>query len=110
MEKSIQESKNKKENKESQSQQAAGYSLSLKLENESRTKVAGITPSLSNKDNKKMDESKKIRWRKGINWMVVVYSIIGLACIALSFTVDWMFLIGTVICIFLNQRELNKKT
>jgi uncharacterized membrane protein len=36
-------------NKESQSQQAAGYSLSLKLENESRTKVAGIAPSLSNK-------------------------------------------------------------
>jgi hypothetical protein len=36
------------ENKESQSQQAAGYSLSLKLENESRTKVRGIAPSLSN--------------------------------------------------------------
>jgi 7-cyano-7-deazaguanine synthase len=38
-------------NKESQSQaRLAGYSLSLKLGNESRTKVAGITPSLSNKN------------------------------------------------------------
>ena len=35
-------------NKESQSQQAVGYSLSLKLEN-NRSKLRGITPSLSNK-------------------------------------------------------------
>src|SRR3989344_5075587 len=37
-------------NKESQSQQAVGYSLSLKLEN-NRSKLRGITLSLSNKNN-----------------------------------------------------------
>jgi hypothetical protein len=36
-------------NKESQSQQVAGYSLSLKLENESRTKVWKIKSICNNK-------------------------------------------------------------
>jgi len=37
------------QNKESQPQQAARYSLSLKLGNDCRSKLRGITPSLSNK-------------------------------------------------------------
>ncbi len=57
-------------NKESQSQQAAGYSLSLKLGNNCRTKVRGITPSLSNK--------------KSQIWVeTVVYTLIGLSIIGL---------------------------
>lgn len=44
--------------------------------------------------------------RKKINWKVVVYSVIGIICVILSFTVDWIFLLPAVICMLLNQREL----
>ena len=46
-----------------------------------------------------------------VNWKVIIYSIIALGCIALSYFVDWAFLIGAIIMVFLNQRELfkNKK-
>ena len=40
---------------------------------------------------------------------VVVYSIIALFFLYLTFTVDWMFIIGAVILMFLNQKELMKK-
>lgn len=43
------------------------------------------------------------------NWKVVIYSLIALGFLALSFLVDWMFIIGAVIFMFLNQRELMKK-
>jgi hypothetical protein len=42
------------------------------------------------------------------NWKVVVYSIIALGFIALTFLVDWMFIIGAVVMMWLNQRELMK--
>ncbi|OGJ15562.1 hypothetical protein A3K73_05235 [Candidatus Pacearchaeota archaeon RBG_13_36_9] len=60
-----------------------------------------------NKANK--SKAYKINKKHGINWRVVVYSILGLGCIALTFLVDWLFIIGTVVCIYLNQKELNKK-
>jgi len=56
-----------------------------------------------------MKKKNKADRKPGINWRVVIYSIIGLSCIAFAFLVDWMFLIGTVVCIYLNQRELGKK-
>ncbi len=43
------------------------------------------------------------------NPKVVLFSLLALGCIILAFTVNWMFLIGAVIIIFLNQRELMKK-
>ena len=43
------------------------------------------------------------------NIKVILYSLIGLGCIALTFFVDWIFIIGAVIVLWLNQRELMKK-
>jgi len=43
------------------------------------------------------------------NPKVVIYSIIALGFLALTFLVDWLFIIGAVVLMFLNQRELNKK-
>tara|TARA_Y100000310_G_C20354748_1_gene656079 strand:+ start:65 stop:223 length:159 start_codon:yes stop_codon:yes gene_type:complete len=43
-----------------------------------------------------------------INKRVIIYSIIAFGFLALTFIVDWMFIIGAVIMIFLNQRELMK--
>ena len=43
------------------------------------------------------------------NPKVVVYSIIALICLILTFTIDWLFIIPAVILMFLNQREIMKK-
>jgi len=43
------------------------------------------------------------------NWKVVIYSIIALGFVALTVLVDWVFIIGAVIIIWLNHRELMKK-
>jgi len=43
------------------------------------------------------------------NPKVVVYSIIALGFLALAFLVDWLFIIGAVVLIFLNQKELRRK-
>ena len=43
------------------------------------------------------------------NNKVVLFSIIALGFIVLSFLVDWIFIIGAVILMFLNQKELMKK-
>ncbi len=40
------------------------------------------------------------------NMKVVIYSIIALVFLALSFLVDWIFIIGAVILMILNQKEL----
>jgi len=40
---------------------------------------------------------------------VIIYSIIALICLYLTFTVDWLFIIPAVILMFLNQKELFKK-
>ncbi|MBS3071553.1 hypothetical protein J4408_01035 [Candidatus Pacearchaeota archaeon] len=45
-----------------------------------------------------------------INIKVVIYSLIGLVCIALMYFVDWFFIIPVPIIIYLNQKELMKKT
>lgn len=42
------------------------------------------------------------------NLKVVVFSILALICIALAFLVDWLFLIGAIILMILNQKELIK--
>ena len=45
---------------------------------------------------------------KKINAKVVIYSAIALICLALTFLVDWLFIIPAAILMFLNQRELMK--
>ena len=42
------------------------------------------------------------------NWKVVILSIIALGFVALTFLVDWIFIIGAAILLYLNQRELTK--
>jgi len=39
---------------------------------------------------------------------VVIFSIIALGFIALTFLVDWIFIIGAVILMYLNHKELMK--
>jgi len=42
------------------------------------------------------------------NLKVVIFSIIALGFLALTFLIDWIFIIGAVIFMFLNQKELIK--
>ncbi len=43
------------------------------------------------------------------NTKVVIYSLIALVCLALTFFVDWLFIIPAVVLMLLNQKELMKK-
>jgi hypothetical protein len=43
------------------------------------------------------------------NPKVFWYSIVALVFVALTFLVDWLFIIPAVIILFINQRELMKK-
>lgn len=43
------------------------------------------------------------------NIKVVVFSLIALGFLALAFLVDWIFIVGAVVLIYLNQKELMKK-
>ncbi len=47
--------------------------------------------------------------KRKVNWKVVIYSIIALGFLALTFLVDWLFIIGAVFFMFLNQKELMGK-
>ena len=44
-----------------------------------------------------------------INIKVIIYSIIALGFIALTFLVDWIFIIGAVVMLWLSQGELRGK-
>ncbi len=46
---------------------------------------------------------------KKMNKKVVILSLIALVFIALTFLVEWLFIIGAVIIMLINQRELLKK-
>ncbi len=43
------------------------------------------------------------------NIKVVIQSIIAIGFLVLTFTVDWIFIVGAVILMILNQKELMKK-
>jgi len=43
------------------------------------------------------------------NNKVVILSLVAIVLMALTFLVDWIFIIGAVIILFLNQKELMKK-
>ena len=45
------------------------------------------------------------------NWKIVIFSLIALGFLALTFFVDWLFITGAIVFMLLNQRELmGKKT
>ena len=44
--------------------------------------------------------------KKKPNIKIIIYSLIALGFVALTIFVDWMFIIGAIIMIWLNQREL----
>lgn len=44
------------------------------------------------------------------NKKVFFFSLIALACIALTFLVNWAFIIGAIVLMILNQRELFKNS
>jgi len=46
---------------------------------------------------------------KKSNIKVIIYSLIAFGFMVLTFLVDWLFIIGAVIMIWLNQKELMKK-
>jgi hypothetical protein len=43
------------------------------------------------------------------NKKVVAYSLIALGFLVLTYFVDWIFIVGAVVMIYLNQKELMKK-
>jgi len=43
------------------------------------------------------------------NPKVVLFSLIALGFLALTFLVDWLFIMGAVVLLYLNQKELMKK-
>jgi len=43
------------------------------------------------------------------NIKVIIYSLIAFGFLALTFFVDWIFIIGAVVMMYLNQRELMKR-
>jgi len=46
---------------------------------------------------------------KKINWKIIIYSLVGLGFLALTYLLDWIFIVGAVIMIWLNHREMNGK-
>jgi len=54
-----------------------------------------------------MKPKSKIKTR--INKKVVSYSLIAILFLVLTYLVDWIFIIGALIMVFLNQKELMRK-
>ena len=46
--------------------------------------------------------------KRKINKKIITYSIIAIGFLILTFLVDWIFIIGAVILMYLNQKELFK--
>jgi membrane protein CcdC involved in cytochrome C biogenesis len=42
------------------------------------------------------------------NIKIIIFSLIALGCLALTFFVDWLFIIPAAILMYLNQKELMK--
>jgi len=43
------------------------------------------------------------------NPKVVLFSVVAIGFLVLTFLVDWIFIIGAVVLMYLNQKELMKK-
>lgn len=46
--------------------------------------------------------------KKQINKKIILYTLIGLIFMALTFLVDWIFIAGAAFMVYLNQRELTR--
>jgi len=46
---------------------------------------------------------------KKVNWKVIIQSILALIFLAMTFTINWLFIVPVAILMFLNQRELMGK-
>jgi len=57
----------------------------------------------------KTKQKQQPKKERKVNLKVIIYSFIALCFLALTFLVDWMFIVGAVIFVFLNQKELMKK-
>jgi hypothetical protein len=51
----------------------------------------------------------KTKTKRKPNIRVIIYSLLALGFLYLTYTVDWMFIAGAAILLYLNQRELMKK-
>ncbi len=47
--------------------------------------------------------------KRKTNLKVVIFSLLAIGFLILTFTINWMFIIGAVILMILNQRELFRK-
>ncbi len=47
--------------------------------------------------------------KRKMNFKVIIFSVLAIGFLVLTFAVNWMFIIGAVILMILNQRELIKK-
>jgi len=65
-----------------------------------------INWGLEMKKQKKFEAQKR---NKKPNTKVIIYSLIALGFVALTVFVDWIFIIGAIILVYLNQKELMKK-
>lgn len=52
----------------------------------------------------------KKRSKRKINWNVVFYSILALVFLALTYLVDWIFIVPVLFLIWLNHRALFEKS
>ena len=50
--------------------------------------------------------TSKSKKTKKINWKIIIYSLIGLGFLGLTYFVDWIFIVGAVVIIWLNHKEL----
>ncbi len=57
----------------------------------------------------KLEQTKPIRCRRNFNLRVVIFSLIALGFVALTFLVNPYFIAGAVLFMILNQRELGRK-
>ena len=52
-------------------------------------------------------KSKEIVKKRKVNFKVVFYSLFALGFMYLTFTVDWIYIVGALLMIYLSNRELN---
>jgi len=56
-----------------------------------------------------MKQTSTSKTSRKINLRVIIYSLLAFGFLALTIFVDWIFIIGAVAMIWLNQIELNKR-
>lgn len=52
---------------------------------------------------------KKTKVESKVNYRVIIYSLIAFGFLVLTFLVDWLFIIGAAVMMWLNNKELTKR-